>query len=88
MDEVVHNRKSYSRLLLRADFEAGSWLKAEISMDGGPWQTAGQWSAGHGQTRVIPLLPRRCDRFRIRLSGEGNVMLRSLTRDYTLGSEY
>ena len=88
MDEVVHNRKSYSRLLLRADFEAGSWLKAEISMDGGPWQTAGQWSAGHGQTKVIPLLPRRCDRFRIRLSGEGNVMLRSLTRDYTLGSEY
>lgn len=88
MDEVVHNRKSYSRLLLRADFEAGSWLKAEISIDGGPWQTAGQWSAGHGQTKVIPLLPRRCDRFRIRLSGEGNVMLRSLTRDYTLGSEY
>lgn len=88
MDEVVHNRKSYSRLLLRADFEAGSWLKAEISMDGGSWQTVGQWSAGHGQTKVIPLLPRRCDRFRIRLSGEGNVMLRSLTRDYTLGSEY
>lgn len=88
MDEVVHNRKSYSRLLLRADFEAGSWLKAEISIDGGPWQTAGQWSAGHGQTKVIPLLPRRCDRFRIRLSGEGNILLRSLTRDYTLGSEY
>ena len=57
-------------------------------MDGGPWQTAGQWSAGHGQTKVIPLLPRRCDRFRIRLSGEGNILLRSLTRDYTLGSEY
>ena len=88
MDEVVHNRKSYSRLLLRADFEAGSWLKAEISMDGGSWQTVGQWSAGHGQTKGIPLLPRRCDRFRIRLSGEGNILLRSLTRDYTLGSEY
>lgn len=88
VDELVHTKKVYSRLLLRADFETGSWLRVELSLDDKPWATVARWSAGHSQAKVIPILPRRCDRFRLRVTGEGNVMLRSLVREYAPGSEY
>lgn len=88
VDELLHNRKVYSRLLLRADFAAGSFMRVEISLDDKPWATVARWSAGHSQAKVIPILPRRCDRFRLRITGEGNVMLRSLVREYAPGSEY
>lgn len=88
MDELIHNKKVYSRLLLLADFETGSWMRVEMSLDDKPWVTVARWNAGHSQAKVIPILPRRCSRFRLRMTGEGNVMLRSLVREYAPGSEY
>ena len=87
MDEVVHGRKGYSKLYLRADLEAGAWLKAEVSVDGAPFR---QVFAGHNErakTVQIPILPTRCDNFRIRLSGKGGCILKSLVREFTIGSE-
>ena len=87
MDEVVHGRKGYSKLYLRADLEAGAWLKAEVSVDGAPFR---QVFAGHNErakTVQIPILPIRCDNFRIRLSGKGGCILKSLVREFTIGSE-
>lgn len=87
MDEVVHGRKGYSRLYLRADLEAGAWLKVEVSTDGAPFK---QVFAGHNErakTVQIPILPTRCDNFRIRLSGKGGCILKSLVREFTIGSE-
>ncbi|PWL46833.1 MAG: hypothetical protein DBY45_01810 [Clostridiales bacterium] len=87
MDEVVHGRKGYSRLYLRADLEAGAWLKVEVSADGAPFR---QVFAGHNErakTVQIPILPTRCDNFRIRLSGKGSCILKSLVREFTIGSE-
>ena len=87
MDEVVHGRKGYSKLYLRADLEAGAWLKVEVSADGAPFR---QVFAGHNErakTVQIPILPTRCDNFRIRLSGNGGCILKSLVREFTVGSE-
>lgn len=87
MDESVHGRKGYSKLYLRADMEAGAWIKVEISTDNAPYR---QVYAGHNErakTIQIPILPTRCDNFRIRLSGKGRCILKSLVREFTIGSE-
>lgn len=88
MDETTHGKKGYSKLLLRCDMAADAWLKVEISVDGGPFQEVFSTHNEHAKTFVLPILPRRCDSFRIRLSGKGETMVKSLVREFTIGSEY
>lgn len=88
MDETSHGRKGYSKLYLRTDLSAGGWIKAEISTDGGPFRQVYQGHNSRARTLVIPILPQRCDNFQIRLSGKGQCIVRSLVREFSLGSEY
>lgn len=87
MDEVYHNRKCYSRLLLRADLEEDAWLQVELACDDRTFARVCT-IYGNEKTAVIPIKPNRCDNFRIRLSGEGTVIVRSLFREFDLLSEY
>lgn len=87
MDEVYHNRKCYSRLLLRADLEDGAWMQVEISQDDGPFELV-YTTHKDNKTAVIPIHPNRCDNFRIRLTGGGKVLVRRLVREFNLQSEY
>ena len=67
--------------------EAGAWIKVEISADNAPFY---QIYAGHNErakTIQIPILPTRCDNFRIRLSGQGICIIKSLVREFSIGSE-
>lgn len=89
MDEVFHNRKCYSKLLLRAELlEDSAWLQVDISCDGEPFKRVYTSRDKRSKTLVIPIMPKRCDSFRIRLSGEGKFILRSLVREFGVGSEY
>lgn len=88
MDETTHGKKGYSKLYLRADMEAGAWLKVEISTDGGPFRQVFVSHNERAKTEVIPILPERCDSFRIRLSGKGKCTVKSLVREFSVGSEY
>ena len=87
-DEVTHGRKGYSRLYLRCDLEAGAWLKIEISADGGPFHQVFATHNEYARTAQIPILPTRCDSFRVRLSGRGGCVVQSLVREFSVGSEY
>lgn len=88
MDETSHGRKGYSKLYLRADLSAGAFLTVEISTDGGPFRQVFRTHNQRARTMVVPILPQRCDNFRIRLSGTGGCIVRSLVREFSLGSEY
>lgn len=88
MDETVHGRKGYSRLYLRADLETGAWMKVEISPDGAPFRQVYSTHNQRAKTLTIPILPMRCDNFSIRLSGKGRCFIRSLVREFMIGSEY
>lgn len=89
MDETVHNRKCYSKLYLRGELLTDeAWLQAEISCDGEPFRKVYTSRDKRTKTLVIPILPTRCDSFRVRLSGEGPFIIRSLVREYSTGSEY
>ena len=86
MDETYLNRKCYSRILLRLEIGEGSWVQAEISHDGGPWQLVYTDHDSRARVREIPIMPRRCDSFRVRLSGEGETVIRSMVREYRVSS--
>lgn len=89
MDETVHNRKCYSKLYLRGELLTDeAWMQAEISCDGEPFRRVYTSRDKRTKTLVIPILPTRCDSFRVRLSGEGPFIIRSLVREYSTGSEY
>lgn len=88
MDETYHNRKCYSRVNIRADVAEGSWLMVEISHDGGPFSQVYLSHNTKDTTLDIPIHPRRCDCFRIRLSGEGGVIVRSMVRMFRVESMY
>ena len=87
-NEMVHGRKGYSRLYLRADLEAGAWVKAEVSADGAPFRQVYLGHNDHAKTLQIPILPTRCDTFTVRLSGVGECIIKSFVREFSVGSEY
>lgn len=84
--ETVHNKKGYSRLLLRLELGEGAWAEVDVAQDNGPFKPV--WTARQPcpPTQVIPIRPGRCDRFRVRLRGEGKFVLRSIVREFTAGS--
>ena len=89
MDEMYHNRKCYSKLLLRGELlEDTAWLQVDISCDGEPFKRVYTSRDKAAKTLAIPIMPKRCDSFRIRLSGEGKCIIRSMVREFGLGSEY
>ena len=88
MDETTHGKKGYSKLYLRADMEAGAWLKAEVSTDGSPFRQVFTTHDERAKTVQIPILPVRCDNFRIRLSGKGACIIKSIVREFAVGSEH
>lgn len=87
-NETVHGRKGYSRLYLRAELEAGAWVKAEVSADGAPFKQVYLGHNDHAKTLQIPILPTRCDSFTVRLSGKGKCVVKSFVREFSVGSEY
>ena len=87
MDEVVHERKYYPKLNIRLDLPAGSRFVVEVSQDDGDFRQIGSMEGTTGKTVILPILLPRCDNFRIRMSGTGPVLVRSLVREYEVGSE-
>ena len=86
VDETYHNRKSYSKLLLRMDIAAGSWIQLEVSVDDKPFELVYTDHDSVERMREIPILPKRCDNFRVRLKGGGPVIIRSMVREYRLSN--
>ena len=51
------------------------------------WQTIHTTHGGRARTVSIPVLPARCDSVELRLSGRGGCLLRTLVREYQIGSD-
>ena len=73
---------------LRMELENNATFKLEIEYDSdGTWhEQATQSGTGIGSV-VIPVRPWRCDHFRIRLSGTGQMKLWSIAKRYRRGSD-
>ena len=83
-------KKYVSRLVLRAVLAQGTQMNVWIEYDSdGKWVHAGGMRGTTGRTKsyLLPLIPKRCDHFRIKLEGSGEMALYSISKMYEKGSD-
>ena len=83
------NHKGLGKLQLRLQMEEGSEVKILVQYDSdGVWRLV-RAVAGESSKRnyYLPIIPRRCDHYRLRLEGAGRSRLYSLVRESYSGSE-
>lgn len=86
LDEYVEEQKIYSVIKLRYKLSAGSSMKIEMSVDESDWEEVEVIETDVDQSDVVEVIPRRCDRFGIRVSGTGHCEIKTLTREFRQGS--
>lgn len=85
--EGSFDRKLYTKLLLRAELMPGSAMRVYASYDGGEWVQLYDKRGTRRGVAILPIRPRRCDRFRLKIEGEGNVTLLGMAREVLTGGE-
>ena len=82
------NRKSVHRVQLRLVIEAYTTVTVAIRYDStGDWITVKELEAQMKQSVYLPILPRRCDHFRLKITGNGMWKIFGLGLDLRQGSE-
>ena len=85
-DEYVENQKIYSKMSLRLVVKTDTIVTIYIKMDDGEWERIKQIGYANTGGETVPIVPRRCDRFYIKIVGKGDCEIKSLTRRYRRGS--
>lgn len=85
-DEFIENRKIYSKLSVRFKVNGPSYIKVSISLNDGEWETVKEFDPAVTEGHFIPIIPRRCDRYSVRIEGKGNCEIKSLTRRVRAGT--
>lgn len=83
------NKKGLSKLQLRLELDAGASIQVWLQFDSdGIWQAAGQIiSEGAKRSYYLPIVPRRADHYRLKLTGTGGCRIYSLAQEVYSGSE-
>ena len=84
--EYLENKKIYSKLSLRLKANGESSASVYISLDEGAWELVKTYNFAGTGGAVIPIIPRRCDRYSIKIEGKGDCEVVSLTRRARPGS--
>ena len=81
-DEVIEDKKVISKLKMRLTLSEESSLQVYIKIDHGEWELVKEVNESEERAQVIPIVPRRCDRYSVRLAGVGRCRIESLLRTY------
>ena len=83
------NKKGLSKLQLRLELEVGASMQVWLQFDSdGVWHAAGRViSEGVKRSYYLPIVPRRADHYRLKLTGTGGCRIYSLTQEIYSGSE-
>ena len=85
---TVTEQKYISRMVLRLTLPRGSRMDVWLEYDSdGVWHHAGHLRGQGTGSFLLPVRPRRCDHFRIRLTGEGDARVYSLVKHLVRGSD-
>lgn len=83
------NRAGVNKVRLRLEAEANSRIQIDLQFDSdGLWRTAAVLTPQTKRSYYLPIIPRRCDHFRIRITATGQWRLHALTREFYRGSEF
>ena len=82
------DQKYVSRLLLRASMDIGSSMKVYGQYDSsGVWELLCELTGTSLRSFQVPVQPKRCDHMRLRIEGEGDIKLYSITKTIEQGSD-
>lgn len=82
------NKKYVSKLNLRLSLDIGTRVYIYIQYDSmGEWEYLSSFTGTALKAFSLPIRPKRCDHFRIRIAGEGDAKIYSITKTIEQGSE-
>lgn len=85
---VLADNRYISKLSIRAEISEGAYAKIFIEYNtSGIWEHKGVINAQKAKNITLPILPKRCDHLKIRIEGQGQFKLYSLTKTIEKGSE-
>lgn len=88
MGMSLPDMKYISRLLIRMALEVGAKVDISIQYDSmGDWEPVCQMTVTSLRSFAVPIRPRRCDHFRIRIEGVGSGKIYSITKTIEQGSD-
>ena len=85
------DKKGLLRLQLRCELPYGSTLSVYVKYDSsGDWEELAEETGVDGvkRTYVVPMILRRCDHYRLKLTGSGDCVIYSLTETQYAGSPF
>lgn len=83
------DKKYVSRLTLRMSLDVGTKVSIYAEYDSsGTWEHLYTMLGVHLRTFAVPIRPKRCDHFRIRIEGEGGANLYSIAKSIEQGSDW
>lgn len=85
--ETIQGRKVHSKLQLRVEVPAGSYMIASVRCDGGPWREAARVVGKTNDAVPLRIIMERCDKFEFKLAGKGPCAILSILREFSVGSE-
>lgn len=81
-------QKYISRFNIRMSLAQGAHMDVLVQYDSdGIWHNQGRIQGAGTRTFMLPVRPRRCDHFRIRLDGSGDVRIYSFAKIFEAGSD-
>ena len=83
------NKKSTGRMQLRMDLDPEATATVSIQYDSdGCWREIRTlYDDGEKRSWCLPVIPRRCDHYRVKIEGKGGCRIYSLAREYSPSSE-
>lgn len=82
------DNKYVSRIQIRAGVEKGSTIRLQMMYDSdGEWVTVFERGYSRKASFTMPIIPRRCDHFRMRISGKGRSCVYAVSKEIEAGSE-
>ena len=88
MGMYTPDKKYVSRLNIRMSLDVGTSIYFFIQYDScGEWETLYNMTSTNLRSFSIPVLPRRCDHFKLRIEGIGGAKIYSITKTLEEGSD-
>jgi len=84
---LMFQKKGYTKVILALDMAEGSHVTVSTKQDNDIWRTAWNKDADRFLTYSVPLMLGRCQRFALKIEGQGKVMIRGIQREAVIGSE-
>ena len=82
------DKKYISKLSVRLSMEIGARVYFSIQYDSsGEWENVCTLTGHNLRTFTLPIKPKRCDHLKLRIEGEGNAKIYSLSKTVEIGSD-